>query len=132
MGIFEFLPFLPKQFVTRRAFEKNLAKQLEMTPLTLAQLRKYGVTPSTELKLEYFFYTNTSVKAVALAADLQNLLYEVSHGPSASNRKVEIVTGWTCAIPMREDVLLNWTKAMCEVGFRNDSDFDGWGTNPSQ
>ncbi len=132
MGIFEFLPFLTRQFVTRRAFEKNLAKQLKMTPQTLLQLRKYDVTPSTELKLEYFFYTNTSAKAAALAADLEHLSYEVGHGPLAANRKVQIVTGWTCAIPMREDALLNWTKAMCEIGFKNDCDFDGWGTSPTQ
>jgi hypothetical protein len=29
----------------------------------MAQLRKYGVTDETELKLEFFFYTNTEAKA---------------------------------------------------------------------
>ena len=61
MGLFDFLK--PKsnnrQFVSESAFINNRDKQMQMTPQTLGQLRKLNVTADKELKLEYFFYTNT-------------------------------------------------------------------------
>jgi hypothetical protein len=55
------------RFQTDEAYAQSRAKQLAMTPQTVAQLRNYGVTPQTQLKLEYFFYTDTKEKAAALA-----------------------------------------------------------------
>src|SRR5437870_1400066 len=58
------------RFQTDEAYTRNRAKQLAMTPQTVAQLPKYEVTAHTQLKLEYFFYTNTKEKAAALAQKL--------------------------------------------------------------
>jgi len=129
MGILDLFSKQPKRFVSRKAFEENTGKQLSMTPVTLKQLRAYNVTPDKEKKLEFFFYTDRAEKAGALAAELQKRNYEVKHGPSASDAKVLIVTGWTSAMPMSDEVVLAWTRDMCAVGFAHDCDFDGWGTN---
>ncbi|MBN9294075.1 MAG: hypothetical protein J0G96_08870 [Flavobacteriia bacterium] len=68
MGLFEF--FKPKsnsrQFVSETAFNDNRDRQMQMTPQTLEQLRSLNVTTDKELKLEYFFYTNTADKAKQL------------------------------------------------------------------
>jgi hypothetical protein len=53
----------PGRYVSESAFSQNRTKQTVMAPQTMAQLRKYGVTDETELKLEFFFYTNTEAKA---------------------------------------------------------------------
>ncbi|SRR6266568_733470 len=132
MAFFDFLSKTPKRFVSENQFQKNLAKQLAMTPMTLQQLRKYGATPEKELKLEYFFYTNSPDKAAPLASGLGEKGYEVKHGLSASDKKLQIITGWTTKMPMSEVVVSSWTKEMCELGFAHDCDFDGWGTNPAQ
>ena len=47
-------------------------------------------------------------------------------------QKIFVITGWTSPIKMDENTVLNWTKDMCEVGYKYDCDFDGWGTNPDQ
>ena len=100
-----------------------------MTPQTLQQLRAYNVTPDKRRKLEFFFYTDMVEKAAALAEDLAKRGYEVEHRPSASDEKIQIITGWTAEILMTEDNVLDWTKEMCALGFARDCDFDGWGTN---
>jgi regulator of RNase E activity RraB len=93
------------------------------------QLRKYNVTPDKRRKLEFFFYTDKVEKAAALAAELANRNYEVRHGPSATDAKVQLITGWTAEMPMSDSIVLGWTKEMCTLGFRHDCEFDGWGTN---
>jgi len=129
VGITDLFSRQPKRFVSQNAFEKNLEKQMAMTPQTLQHLRAYNVTPEKRRKLEFFFYTNTVEKAAALAAELKSKKYEVEHGPSASNGKVQIITGWTAEITMSDNTVLEWTREMCTLGFTHDCDFDGWGTN---
>ena len=134
MGLFDFLK--PKsnngQFVSEKAFKSNLDNQMQMTPQTLHQLRKINVTAEKELKLEYFFYTNTAEKAEKLANEIGKLNYTVQHGTSASDKKLFIVTGWTTKMKMSDDVVSDWTQQMCEIGNKFDCEFDGWGTQPDQ
>ena len=60
-----------KAYVSENKFRENLTNQLSMTPQTLQQLRGYGVNEKKELKLEYFFYTNTKAKADKLVEELK-------------------------------------------------------------
>lgn len=134
MGLFDFLK--PKsnnrQFVSETAFNINCDKQMQMTPQTLEQLRNLNVTTDRELKLEYFFYTNTADKAKQLATEIEKLNYTVQHGVSAGDKNLFIVTGWTTKMKMSEEVVKHWTKQMCELGYKFDCEFDGWGTEPDQ
>jgi hypothetical protein len=120
------------RFVSESAFTENRAKQTAMAPDTMAQLRKYGVTDETELKLEFFFYTNTEAKAAELAGALKKKGYSVEHQPSAHDKSLQVVTGWTGKMKMTDAVVIGWTREMCEVGYASDCEFDGWGTNPKQ
>jgi len=134
MGIFNF--FKPKsengQFVSDSALKKNINKQMQMTPQTLDQLRKYNIAVDKELKLEYFFYTNSAAKAEQLAFEIEKLNYKVESGVSTSDKKLFMVTGWTTKMKMSNEVVIQWTKEMCELGYKFDCDFDGWGTEPDQ
>lgn len=134
MGLFDFLK--PKsnngQFVSESAFNINRDRQMQMTPQTLDQLRNLNVTADKELKLEYFFYTNTAEKAENLATEIEKLNYTVQHGVSAGDKKLFIVTGWTTKMKMADEVVKQWTKQMCELGYKFDCEFDGWGTDPNQ
>jgi hypothetical protein len=136
MGFFSKLfggaPSEPGRFQTEAAYTKNRARQLTMTPQTMTQLRKYGVTPASQLKLEYFFYTNTPEKAATLAQHLASLGYTGDHGRSASGKKQYVITGWTPRLPMDDQSVLAWTALMCDTGHEHDCEFDGWGTNPQQ
>jgi hypothetical protein len=118
------------KFVTDAAFQQNLAKQKKMSPMTLAQLRKLGVSESKSLKLEFFFYTDTEAKAHALATALNQLQYDAGSEAAAGNARQFVITGWSTPIKMDESEVVSWTEKMCRLGFEHDADFDGWGTSP--
>jgi hypothetical protein len=120
------------RFLTDEAYDRNRECQLTMSPQTVAQLRKYGVTDQSQLKLEYFFYTNAKEKAAALAQKLADFGYTGSYRRSANDKKQFVVTGWTSRMKIDDNTVLNWTVTMCDTGREHDCDFDGWGTNPKQ
>jgi hypothetical protein len=120
------------RYVTESAFAKNLASQVAMAPQTLQQLREYDVTDQTRLRLEFFFYTNSLPNASRLADVLKKLAYSVNVGPSAGEKALLLITGWTDKMIMDEPTVVGWTRQMCQLGFDCDCEFDGWGTNPKQ
>lgn len=103
-----------------------------MSPRIMEQLRKYDVTAETELKLEYFFYTNTEEKASRLAKALAEIGYDSGYNVSASNKKEYVITGWTGNLPMTDRRVIQWTAEMCDLGADHDCEFDGWGTYPER
>jgi len=121
-----------ERFQSHETYMQNRAKQLAWAPQTLEQLRKYGVTDQTQLKLEYFFYSDGKNKAEALALKLTDLGYAGGYDHSASDRKQFVVTGWTARMTMDEQTILSWTARMCDLGYEYDCEFDGWGTSPQQ
>jgi len=118
------------RYISEAEFNVSKHKQMNMTPQTLEQLRTHGVTENTELKLEYFFYTNSQEKAKRLADSLHKLNYTVKYGESIGT--LVAITGWTSKMKMSNSNVEEWTKEMCDLGFKYDCEFDGWGTNPSQ
>jgi len=120
------------RFQSETAYAENRSRQLAMTPQTVVQLRKLGVTGESQLKLEYFFYTNTKEKAAALVQKLAELGYTASYDHSASDKKQFVVTGWTSPVKMDDETVLDWAGRMCDAGHEHDCEFDGWGTNPKQ
>lgn len=135
MGIFDIFKSKPENqgvFISEEDSKKNQSRQIEMAPDTIAQLREIEVTEDKELKLEYFFYTNTMEKAKTLANYFETLNYSVSHGQSAGDRNLFIVTGWTNKMKMDGRTIILWISDMCEVGLKYDCEFDGWGTTPDQ
>lgn len=134
MGLFDFLKSKSNigQFVSETVFSSNRDMQMQMTPQTLDQLRKLNVTADKELKLGYFFYTNTADKAEQFATEIGKLNYTIKHGVSAGDKNLFIVNGWTTKMKMEDEVVKQWTKQMCELGYKFDCEFDGWGTEPDQ
>lgn len=105
---------------------------MRLTPQTLDHLRKISVDFDKELRLEYFFYTNTLEKAEHLVDEIRKLDYQVKHDVAAGDKNLFVVSGWTSKMKMDNEVVKQWTKQMCELGYQYDCDFDGWGTEPDQ
>ena len=103
-----------------------------MTPQTMAQLRSFGVTGQTRLKLEYFFYTNSEEKAEALAETLAGMGYDGGYSVSSEDDSLFLINGWTSPISMDDPTVTDWTARMCDLGQEHDCEFDGWGTEPDQ
>ena len=134
MGLFDFFKSKSKsgKFVTESVLKKIRRTQGEMTPLTLNQLREINIGPTDELKLEYFFYTNTAEKAENFALEISKLDYSVKYDESAGDKGPFSITGWSTKMKMSNIVITNWTREMSKLGYKFDCEFDGWGTNPNQ
>jgi len=102
-----------------------LEKQLTMTPMTWAQMRARGVTESTLLKVDLFFYAPTEAHARALAGELRD-----DHGLECDVQprdEVFSVQALAAERTYTESALVGLVRTMCSVGFKHDSEFDGWG-----
>jgi hypothetical protein len=133
MGLFSIFGSKDNRYVSESAFKESVMKQKEMNSQTIAQLRNYGVDDKSHLSLEFFFYTDKQNKASDLAIELKKLNYNLETvDQSAGDPKLWAITGWTTPIKMDIGSVTNWTQKMCQIGFDNDCNFDGWGPIPTK
>jgi len=137
MGIFDIFKKVSAKYIDEYKHQDNMKKQIAMVPELLAKLQQSGITDDSELKLEYFFYTNAEDKADRLSEKLSVLGYSTEQRPSADSntdeeesKKLTLLTGWSNPVKMAKDKLCQWIKDMCILGFEQDCEFDGWGTKP--
>ena len=123
---------IDKPFVRRRDFIENEKMQVALAPRVLEHLMDFGVPDDIELRMEFFFYSQNQVNAEALANALRTLGYEVETGESAGNNNLQLINGWTTKMKMDDQTVQNWAEQMCELGYKFDCKFDGWGTTPNQ
>jgi regulator of RNase E activity RraB len=120
------------RYHSQAEYESNLEAQAALTPQTMEQLHGIGVASDAELRLEFFFYTDTEEKAAKLAGALKDKGYDARSELAAAADGSFVVTGWTTKITMDTPVVVEWTKEMCGLGYSHDAEFDGWGTTPEQ
>ena len=58
--------------------------------------------------------------------------YNTEVQESGSDKKIRIVAGSTAPIQMAIEKVLEWTEAMCNIGYKNDCEFGEWGISPEQ
>ena len=132
MGILNFYKPKDTRYVTEEVFKKNLSKQVEAIPTVLGVLRKHSLSDTNMRSLEFFFYTNNIEKAKLLAVELQIKEYSAAYRKSGHDNKSLVITGWTRKISIEDSALASWAKEMCELGYKYDCEFDGWGTDVDQ
>ena len=129
MGIFDFYKPKDTRYVTEEAFKENSLKQSAATSQVLGLLKKHSLSDANLRCLEFFFYTNTIDKAKLLAVELQKKEYSAAYRKSGHGNKSFVITGWTRKISIGDSALATWAKEMCELGYKYDCEFDGWGTD---
>lgn len=117
-----------KKYVSETSFENNRNLQRKMVAPTVVQLRRFAVSSEKEKQLEYFFYSNAIEKATCLVIELKNRSYTVYDENPTESRGLFSIIGLTTKMKMSDEVLRQWVKEMCEIGYTFDCEFDGWGT----
>lgn len=117
-----------KRFWTNDASQQALARQLQNGRLMLDRLAELNIGTEDDLKMEFFFRTDTRRKALALCGDLEEVGCRVEQERSATGDGLIFVTGWTPPMSMTYTVLEMWTERMCRLGYQHDCRFDGWGS----
>ncbi|MBW1656018.1 MULTISPECIES: ribonuclease E inhibitor RraB [Flavobacterium] len=89
-------------------------------------LRDSGVEEEDELKIDYFFYTDTLEKAREFENEIRKVGYIVNHGTASHDKSLFVVSGRTTPIRMMHETLSSWIAEMCQMGYRSDCSFDHW------
>lgn len=116
-------------FVKKNEYKRNLTLQKKMSIKTIQQLENSLNGQVDRLNLEFFFYTNNQQKAEKLQEALLSIGYFSKIQKVSNEESVHLITGWSSKILLSRNVILAWVTEMCEIGFRNDCDFDGWGAS---
>jgi len=102
-----------------------LQSQLQMTAATWSQLQKSGVSEVTPLSVDLFFVAATESEARAVASELASARgLQASVGPAEDSFNIE------ATLPSQHlsaALLQELTQEMCQIGFRHNAKFDGWG-----
>lgn len=133
MEILRFLkPRQKKPFVSEIDFIANRGKQFHTAIATLVSLRDSSVEEEDELKIDYFFYTNTLEKSQVLANEIQKLDYIVHNNVSSNDKNIFVIRGRTTEMKMMHEILRKWVSEMCELGYKHDCHFERWEITPSK
>lgn len=132
MGIINFHTPNNKRHVSEESFRTNTQRQAAAAPQVLGIIKQHSLSDTNLRCLEYFFYTNTIEKAKLLAAELHKKEYSVAFREDGYRKNQFVITGWTRKISIEQNALSNWVNEMCELGYKYDCEFDGWGTDVDQ
>jgi hypothetical protein len=116
---------------SRRGYNETLASQLAMNKETWKRLVAHGITPETEVQLDFTFDSPASEHAEALKNFLKRETdYSVEVSSSRSLfRKTWSVRGTTQKTTISLDILNQWVEWMVAAGQDHGCVFDGWGTS---
>lgn len=117
-----------KTYVSKEERQDNLDSQVLAASKVLELMRDYGDSGEGERKIEFFFYTDSLVKAHMLANHLRKLDYSVEVEKSAHSQKLLLINGWTTPIKTDDETVTSWAEHMSILGSNCDCKFDGWGT----
>ncbi|MEP6931919.1 MAG: ribonuclease E inhibitor RraB [Flavobacterium sp.] len=127
MEILSFLkPKKQKRLVSENDLTANLGKHFRLATESLVSLRDASVEEEDELKIDYFFYSNSLEKAQKLEKEIQKMDYIVNYGPAPQDKNLFVISGRTTEIKMMHESLSKWVAAMCELGYKYDCNFDNW------
>ncbi|TCN59544.1 hypothetical protein D0809_06470 [Flavobacterium circumlabens] len=127
MEILSFLkPKKSKRQISENDFTANQGKHLRLATESLVRLRDAGVEEEHELKIDYFYYSDSLEKVRKLEKEIQNMDYMVNYKPASHDKNLFVIYGRTPEIKMMHESLSKWVAEMCELGYKHDCNFDNW------
>ncbi|HLS11876.1 MAG TPA: ribonuclease E inhibitor RraB [Flavobacteriaceae bacterium] len=115
------------QFISKDDFENNLESQNFKITRTLGVMGDFNLKAKEKIEIDFFFYTDTSEKAQELSNRLKKLNFEASWHKPIKDHTLYSVVCWTDKMENDEELLTYWAKFMCQLGYKFDCEFDGWG-----
>ncbi len=113
-------------YVSEHEFETRTYNQKQFANEYLKILDDLDSDRELPREIEFFFYTDSKVKAKGLKNDLKDMGYDV-YGINKSTKKSYSVIGASTPVILKEESFKHWVQTMNEIGFANDCLFDGWG-----
>lgn len=110
-------------------YNQLVDNQLAMNAVTWQNLQEKGVTETTELRLDFFYYAPDKESAELLSHFLgKETDYELQDISYNSSSRDWSINGTTQATTVSKEILDQWVGYMVAVGVEYNCTFDGWGT----
>lgn len=109
------------------AYEDNIEHQLRMLEKTWEQFVAHGVTPETELVLEFVYLAPNKASASVLYQALEN--YEAGIRSHGIFRKRWFIDGKSHPTTVSKTKLTQWLDFMVDLGWQHGCEFDGFGAS---
>jgi len=127
MNILSFLkPKKQKRLVSVNDFNSSLGRHYRFATESLVTLRDTGVEEEDELKIDYFFYSDSPEKAQKLEKEIKKMDFIVNSEPAPHDKNLIVISGTTPSIKMMHESLSKWVTEMSELAFKHDCSFDSW------
>lgn len=114
------------QYATKEGNEENIIEQKQMNSKTLSVLIGKGYKEFEEADLDFYFYSDDSVKLEKLAENLSSKGYEIGVVEESSSENEFVLDGTSTGIKLSLENLNQWTTEMCNLGLSYDCQFSGW------
>ncbi|MBZ4033739.1 ribonuclease E inhibitor RraB [Flavobacterium sp. 17A] len=126
MNILSFLKPKKKRTLSENDLNANLDRHYRIATESLVSLRDIGVEEEDELKIDYFFFSDTVEKAQILETEMKNMDFIVNYGTASHDKSLFVISGRTKKIRMMHESLSKWVTDMCQLGHKYDCTFDSW------
>lgn len=114
------------QYTTEESNNENIVEQNEMNGKTFSVLMGKGYKEFEEVQLDFYFYSDDSLKLEKLAENLSSKGYEMDVVEESSSENEFVLNGTSMGIKLSLENLNEWTTGMCNLGLSYDCEFSGW------
>ncbi|MGF7075399.1 ribonuclease E inhibitor RraB [Mucilaginibacter sp. 3215] len=99
---------------------------LETNADVLERIYNDGVEPKDELPIEFFFLTDTEIKAINFKEHLQHAFPTYQDIEISDYDGDFEISGITTPVKMELQAINNWNSLMWDTGYKFDCRLDGW------
>jgi hypothetical protein len=111
-------------FFDRHAYENDI--ELDVNEDVLERIYKDGIKPTDMLPIEFYFLTDTKVKATNFRNYLKKTFPEYEKIETRDYNGNFEISGFTNSKLMSLQSINEWNKALWDLGYEFDCKLDGW------
>ncbi|MEZ2338473.1 ribonuclease E inhibitor RraB [Mucilaginibacter sp. RCC_168] len=111
-------------YFDQESYENDI--ELEVNEDVLDRIYRDGVTPIDKLPIEFYFLTDTEVKAIHFKKHLQDQFPDYNEIVIRDYNGDFEISGFTDPKEMKLNNINNWNKVMWDLGYKYDCKLDGW------
>ncbi|QDW21110.1 ribonuclease E inhibitor RraB [Flavobacterium sp. KBS0721] len=119
------------QYTTEESNNENIVEQKKMNKHTFSILIGKGNIEFEEVQLNFYLYSDDSLKLEKLAKYLISKGYEMDVVEESSKNEF-VLDGTSIGIKFSNENLNEWTTHMCNLGLGCDCKFISWGLKKKQ
>ncbi|MDZ4751920.1 MAG: ribonuclease E inhibitor RraB [Flavobacteriales bacterium] len=124
---FEGISADPHPYVSEQDLDDSLFGQEFLSQFPVTHIKMLGEDPFLPRRIDFYFLTNSLIKAIALVKELNRRGYSADTFEMKTEPNITGIQGSTTEMSVAQVDVLGWAREMCELGYIYDCALDGWG-----